>query len=583
MRVFRVERSARAALLIYAAAAAIAPFAAAQTGAPTPLLLPPSPSDGSVPAPPPAISPPAPDQAAPDNADIQAQPLAPVDPSWTGTLGAADRALPHDMWSTTPRAFIDTVLPLLQPTNSPELLDLAHRLLLSDAVAPSGQDPAGGPSLVDRRVDRVLALGGSGGAALIDALPQTTTSEAFDRDAVELRIVAGDLAGACRTVTDRVARYRDQWWNEAVIACQALTGAYDQASLGLSAMRDQKTARDPVFETLIDAILGHRAKLEKLPNPSPLRMTLLAAAKLPLPPETFANAGPAALAVWATSDKLPITARLAAGEKAEAFGALPPAGLGLLYGAFQAKPEEQGALLRSGKLPDDPRSRATLYDLARTSDPGAMRVAALAPLIADARRRGTFIPMARLVAPLVGELQPAPEYQSFAGDAARVLLAAHDYDRAAGWVDLAGRAELHVIAGFAQNAGSEDTAQPPLGDAIAALTALDPTAALRQSDLLVSLAAALGEPVGGFDLARLLRSPHQGTLPSGALWLDQAQAAKAQRVGETVLTTLLLASSGYHLSTEPIVLAQAIAGLEAVGLDADARALAIEAALDAGI
>jgi hypothetical protein len=50
-----------------------------------------------------------------------------------------------------------------------------------------------------------------------------------------------------------------------------------------------------------------------------------------------------------------------------------------------------------------------------------------------------------------------------------------------------------------------------------------------------------------------------------------------------VLTTILLASAGDHLATEPVVLAQAIAGLQAVGLDADARALAIEAALDAGI
>lgn len=585
MRVFRVERSFGAALLIYAAASAFVPLAWAQTGAPTPLLPPSSPPPESSLPPPPVVLAPTPEPApvAPDDANIQTQPLAPVDPSWTGTLGAADHALPHDMWSTTPRAFIDTVLPLLQPTTSPVLQDLARRLLLSDAIAPSGPDPANGPSLTDIRLDRLLALGDGEGAALIDALPQNNTSEGFDRDSVELRIVAGDLAGACRTVTNRVARYQDQWWSEAVIACQALTGAYDQASLGLSAMRDQKSARDPVFETLIDTILGHRGKIEKLPNPTPLRMTLLAAAKLPLPGETFASAGPAALAVWATSDKLPITARLAAGEKAEAFGALPPAGLGLLYGAYQAKPEEQGALLKSGKLPDDPRSRAILYDLARTSDPGAMRVTALAPLIADARRRGAFMPMARLVAPLVVELQPAPEYQSFAGDAARVLLAARDYDRAAAWVDLAGRSELHVIAGFAQPAGGEDNVQPPLGDAIAALTALDPTAASRQADLLVSLAAALGEPASGFDLASILRAPHQGMLPNGALWLDQEQAAKARRVGETVLTTLVLASAGDRLSAEPIVLAQAIAGLEAVGLDADARALAVEAALDAGI
>jgi hypothetical protein len=572
MRASRVERSLVAYLLILASVCVLARPVAAQSGQPVPLYPPPPPAA----SPPPAAPPPA-----AGDLGIETEPLAPVDPAWVGTLGAADRALPRNLWSTTPRSFIAAALPLLQATNSPVLQDLARRLLLSDAIAPRGQDLATGPNLGELRLDRLLALGDGDGAALIDALPQNNASENFDRDAVELRIAGGDLAGACRTVADHVGRYRNQWWNQALVACQALTGATDQAGLGLSALRDQKSSRDPVFEALIEAILGHRGKIDKLPDPTPLRVTLLAAAKLPVPADILAGAGPAALAVWATSDKVPIAARLAAAEKAEAFGALPPAALGLLYGAVDARPEELGALLKSGKLPDDSRSRAMLYDLARTNGPGAMRLAALAPLIVDARRRGTFVPLARLVAPLVAELQPGPEFQSFAGDAARVLLAARDVDHAAPWIALAARAELRVVADFAQPSSSEDNA--PLAAAIAALTDLDAAAAPHQADLLISLAAALGEPLGGIDSAGLLRATHQGILPNGALWLDQQQAAQGQRIGETVLTTLLLASAGDKLSGEPIVLAHAIAALQAVGLDADARAMAVEAALDAGI
>ncbi len=577
MRVFRAKRSSILILSMVAAATLLPAPLFAQTGAPVPLYLPPSqPAESAAPpaSPPLLTAPPAIEDG------IQAETLAPPDPSWTGTLGAADHALPRDMWSTTPRRFVAAALPLLQPTMSPVLQDLTRRLLLSDAVAPRGSDPAGGPSLIDRRVGRVLALGYGGGAGLVTALPQNNESETFDRDTVELRVVAGDLGGACEAVNDRAPRYSDRWWDEAVIGCQALTGAYGQARLGLSAMREQKSNRDPVFETLIDAILGHRARLGKLPDPSPFRMALLAAAKLPLPAEALANAGPGALAVWATSDKVPIGARLAAGERAEALGALPPAGLGLLYGAVESKPDEQGALLKSGKLPETPRSRALLYNLARTNEPGALRVAALVPLIADAKRRGAFIPMARLIAPLVAELQPSPDLQSFAPDAARVLLAVRAYDRAAPWIALAGRPELHVIAGFAQIGADENA---PVTDAITALKALDADAAMRQADLLIALAAALGEPLNGVDLAASLRAAHSGSLPNAALWLDQRQAAKASRLGETVLTTILLATAGDRLSDEPIVLAQAIAGLQAVGLEADARALAVEAALDAGV
>ena len=573
MRVFRAERSSLAVLLIAVAAASVSGQAFAQTGAPIPLYPPnlSSPLDASPVGRPLLTAPTA-------NDDIQTETLAPVDSSWTGTLGLAEGALPRGMWSTTPRSLVATALPLLQPTTSPVLQGLTRRLLLSDAIAPRGSDPAGAPSLIDRRVERVLAFGYGDGTALVAALPQNNVSEAFDRDTVELRVVAGDLGGACNAASERQRRYGTRWWSEALIGCQALTGAYDQANLSLSAMREQKADRDAVFETLINAILGHRGKLDKFPDPSPFRMALLAAAKLPLPADALANAGAGALAVLATSDKAPMASRLAAGERAEALGALPPAGLGLLYGAVESKPDEQGALLKSGKLPDDPRSRALLYNLARTNEPGALRVAALAPLIADAGRRDAFIPIARLIGPLVAELQPSPDLQSFARDAARVLLATGAYDRAAPWIALAGQPELRLIANFAQLDSNENVS---LGDAIAALT--DADAAPRQTDLLVTLAAALGMPLDGVDLGALLRSTHSGTVPNGALWLDQQQAAKAGRLGETILTTALLASAGDRLSPEPLVLAQAINGLQAVGLDADARALAVEAALDAGI
>ena len=581
MRVFRAERSSIAYPLI-ALAAALLPGsfllgpAFAQSGVPIPLYPPNAVSNpDATPAGPPLLTaPPASDS------DIQTETLAPIDPSWTGTLGAADRALPRDMWSTTPRRFVATALPLLQPTSSPVLQELTRRLLLSDAAAPRGQDPAGEPSLIDRRVDRVLAFGYADGAALVTALPQTNVSEAFDRDTVELRVVAGDLGGACGAVNERARRYSTRWWNEALIGCQALTGAYDQANLGLSAMRDQKTDRDQAFETLISAILGHRGKLDKLPDPSPFRMTLLAAAKLPLPADALANAGPGALAVWATSDKEPIAARLAAGEKAEALGALPPAGLGLLYGAveFEARRArhavEERQTARRSTQPCDPLQSRTHQRARRAA---RFRARAAGRRCAPPRRFHFDGPAARAAGRRAATLARSAKLRARCG---AVLLAAGAYDRAVPWIALAGRPELTMIATFAQ-IGTNDNAS--IGDAIAALKALDPEAARRQGDLLVTLATALGVPLNGIDLATLLRSTHAGTVPNGALWLDQQQAAKANRLGETVLTTLLLASAGDRLSSEPIVLAQAIAGLQAVGLDTDARALAVEAALDAGI
>ncbi len=573
MRAFRAELAAGAAFLLMALPAA------AEIGAPIQLVPPAASSPSSAPSAPSTSSTPSPPSA---NGDIEAVTLPPVDASWVGTLGPADSALPRDMWLTTPRAFVAAGLPLLGPTNSPTLQDLARRLLLSDAVAPSGSDPTAGPSLVELRLDRLLALGRVDGAPLLGALPQTGVSEAFDRDSVELRVAANDVPGACRMVQDRVARYRDAWWDQALVGCQALSGNYDQAGLGLSAMRDQKIGRDLVFEALIDTIDGHRQKVDKLPDPTPLRLALLAAAKLPLPPDALAAAGPAGLVTWATNDAVPALDRLAVAERAESLGALPPAALALLYGSIDVKPDEQSAALKGGKLPDDAHDRAILYDVAQASTDPDLRVAALGPLLADARRRGAFVATARLVAPLVAALRAGPGLQGFAGDAARALLAAGDDDDALPWIELAGTKELQLIAELARPSGGEDAA-PLLRDAVAALVSRDAAAAPSQADLLVALLSALDQPVGSLDWASLLRPAHEALMPGAALWLDQIEAASARRVGETVLASLLIAAAGDRLSPDPVVLEHVVAGLKVAGLEADARALSVEAALAAGI
>lgn len=564
MRVFRAELAASALFILLASPAS------AQLGAPIPLV------PGA-----PGTAPATPVPAEPQSGDnINATPLAPVDTAWVGILGAADGALPRSMWQGTPRAKVAAALRLLKPTTSPELQDLTRRLLLSDAMAPAGPDAPGEP-LAQLRIDRVLALGRIDGAGLINALPQAQITEAIDRDSLELRFAANDLGGACTLAQDRAQRYGNPWWDRALIACQALKGNFDQAGLGLSAMRDRKTLDDPVFEALIETIDGRRRKLDRLPDPTPMRMALLAAAKLPLPEEALDEAGPAALAVWATSDKVPVAERLAAGERAEALGALPPGGLGLLYGAIEATAAEKKAALDSDRLPDEPRARAILYDIARADAKPSTRVAALGPLLDDAGRRDAYVNMARLIAPLVIELRPDPDLEDFAGEAARVLLAAGHADLAAPWIDLAKEPELRVLAALA-GAPSGDGGVP-LKEAAAALTEHDAASAPDQIDLLAALLAALGQPSSDVDLAPLFKAAYTGPIPGAALWLDQQQASAGGRLGETVLTSLLLASADDKLTSATIVLARVVSGLKAVGLEADARALAVEAALDAGI
>ena len=580
MRASRIEAHlpfALTAALLSAWALGAAP-AAAQLGAPIP-LLPPKPVAPPESAPPPVPAAPEP----PAEGGFTAAPLAPADASWSGTLGADEGAFPQTMWQGTPRAFVAAALPLLAPTTSPTLHDLARRLLLSDAASPAGADAPDRPTLASLRLDRLMALGEVAGAlGVIADLPPDRTVEETDRMRIELRFAGNDAQGACAATTDLINRYQGVWWQRALIACQALQGDGAKAALGLSLLREQKAPPDAVFETLIDALGGHPRKIDKMPDPTPLRLALLAAAKLPLPNETLAAAAPAALLAYATNDTAPAALRLAAAERAAWFGALPPDQLANLYQAIEAKPEEQTAALKPGKQPEDPRSRAIVYDVARSSAPAATRAAAIAALLEEAGKRGAFALTARLVAGPIGELRPDETDATFAGAAARALLVAGAFDAARPWIDAAHSKELTLLAGLAQQpAPNSDAAL--LRDGVTELMEHNGGSAPAQADLLLALLAAFGAQPGAPDWSVMLAPPHEATLPSAALWVAQEQAAAAKRIGGTVLASLLIAQAGDRLSLEPVVLSRAIAGLRAIGRDPDALALALEAAVDAGL
>ncbi len=551
----------------------------AQLGPPV-RLVPPSPGAApAAPAPTPAAAPAATAPPAPSDDAIRATPLAPVDAAWVGALPDQTQALGDNLWQGTPRSFVAAALPQLQPTTSPALQSLARRLLLSNAAAPSGQDAPDRPSLAALRVERLIALGEIDGAlAVLDALPAVTHTDDLDHQRVQLSFAKNDAEDGCRRVEQDIASYQGVWWQRALIACQALAGDQAKAALGLSLLREQKVPPDPVFDALVAALGGHAARIEKLPSPTPILVTLLAAAKLPLPAEAAAAADLATLRAWAGNEKVPPAQRLAAAERAVSLGALPPAALADLYGKVEFKPEELGQAIRQGKPSATPRDRALLYQVSRTDPAAAGRATAIKALLADARKRGDFAAMARVVAPILADLPAGDELAPFAPEAVRALLAAGRADAAAPWLASIDPGQAPLLLGLARlaSADRDDTA---LREAAAAGGQREP----GQATTLLALAAALGQPVGPAEWAPLIGTEHAATLPSAALWLDQQQAATAKRLGETVLATLILARQGEHLAVDPIIVGRAVAGLQAVGLAQDARALAVEAALGAGI
>ena len=268
----------------------------------------------------------------------------------------------------------------------------------------------------------------------------------------------------------------------------------------------------------------------------------------------------------ALDDEAPAATRLIAAERAARYGALSPDRLRAVYTALTAAGER-------GDAPALDHARR----FAAIGQPGtaAERVARIGAF-ADAfggPLQGGFGLAARLVLPAVREIEPDPSLAGSAPLVARLLIAAGDSRAARPWSKLVSGSEersLHLLLALA--APREEVA-PDQMDA-----ALPP--------LYVMLASALGEPLAPADWAGLpaaawtVEGPPS---PPPAAWLDLAEAARAKRVGETALAAIMVASPAGALSADPVALFAVVSGLKQVGLAAEARRLAVEAALAAGL
>jgi hypothetical protein len=107
----------------------------------------------------------------------------------------------------------------------------------------------------------------------------------------------------------------------------------------------------------------------------------------------------------------------------------------------------------------------------------------------------------------------------------------------------------------------------------------------RLHTLLLSLLTGLGEPVPLDEWSTLWLDPtaDTGFAPSAARWQAERLASRAKQTGATVALTLMMMAGAEPGEESGMVVSSAIEGLERVGLDTEARGIALEAAIAAGL
>ncbi|CAN0051286.1 unnamed protein product, partial [Discosporangium mesarthrocarpum] len=582
---------------------------------------------------PPVTSPPADITVAPrplDGAGITVNRLESVDPDAIGLIGVDQGGFPPALWQGAKWAVVSGLMPRLPAgLSSPVLRDLTRRLLVSRASVPVGKPLAA--SFVALRIDRLLAMGDIGNAlALLKITPDARRDESLARTRIEALFFDNNNSDACKAVQGAGRDYSGLYWSQAQAFCHALSGAHSRASLIADLLRERENEVEKVFFAAIDALAGAKGGASPaLRVPSALHLSMIRAAGFQLPADIVQTAQASVLRTVALSPNAALDVRLIAAEKAHGIGALTDSEILRFYQGIPFSKSELSGPISTAEESWTPRSRALLVRAAASQSVALAKAEVLRRAWQLGEERDGFAEIAGTSAPVVAGIEPAVELLWFAKDAARVLFAAGRPDRALAWygivaadrerIEEAREAEaalwpLALLAAPAQNPAQtmRVNSDPENRDRLnnngaaanrAKVQPLDPArlrrwfearrqadvqAASRQATAFYTLLEATGRAVPAELWQALLDRPFAGTDAGGnrlnPVWTHSLEAASTgARIGETVLLVTVGAGDVGEENLRLADAARMISALRRVGLEADARRLAVETAMAAGL
>ncbi len=550
------------------------------------------------------------DPAEPGNAveeavgSIEIGSLDQVDPSSVGLIDQASGGFGLDMWAGSSRPFIEQLIPNL-PGNisSVQMQDLQKRLLVSAAVVPEG--PVGTPSLLTLRL-KALARSGDlvSVLELLNRLPPELSEPELKRLQADAYLLGGELSNACSVNAAGVSPAEsssdtDSFWLRLSGYCRLLEGNVAGAGLVVELLQDQGI-NVPLYYRLMARLMS--GDLENAPAPAvepidqitPLTLNMLTSAGLAVPQDLLPVASPLMMQALATMPNLAIEVRVEAAEKAARNGTLPAERLAEIYAAIPVDPAELTSVAILADAEFGVRANAVLYQKLQAT--GNTDIAGFGEALKVLQKRAAMFDMsllqAKVNAQAIAAVEPSAESMRYAREITRSLLMAGRHDRVNDWYNF-----IRSIA-TAENI-----------DATEALITLWPLKVVTDAEgmmpwspeilelwwnsqlsfgfeerrdrasLLYSVLEALGYEVPEVAWNRLAAGDPGVETPQPALpyWRALLRAAEKQRLGETVLLVLISLDNEGLGKVSPVIFGNVIRSLRAVGLDHEARGLALEA------
>lgn len=544
---------------------------------------------GATPPPPPANTPPTSPSQTPT--DVAVESLDNIDVEAIGALPIGTKALPPDLWKGLSRGSVAALIDAMPGNWSiPAARSLAERVLLSPATMPPAEADIETGVILSARISALLRVGAVTQAAELALVGQDILAGSDAQSILtHTKLSTFDVVGACKDAGRFAPDSADIFWQKLLIFCQAVAGQKDGATLGATTLLDLGV-EDPVFFALIEDIgLGLTADLRDLSPEGPLHYAMLrfAGARLATEPQ---DAAIAALAVEQDDD-----ANRA--EMALAKGLVSFAIVAEKYRAtrFKASALENPIGVVTLDRLSFPARRALLFQAIAGYESPALKAEAIAAALEQSKTDGRLAVAAMMFVDQARAIPPSGDLLWFAEDAARLFYLTGDVERGAAW-----HALIRAAGATDQNAAAADSRlwhlavlsgqsgpaltrsrsgwEAAIGDGLEA-------PALRIAALTALVEAAMGtSPVGSDWQARqaaMMLSSSVSDAPGAAPLLLQrlTEASLAGHIGETVTLSLAalapLEADDLDIATVTLV----VAALRRVGLETDARRLALEAAV----
>ncbi len=500
---------------------------------------------------------------------IERADLAPI-------IAADASGLPADLWQGLDlKALEQLMTPLSLPPKSAALHSLWRRMLVSAATPPAGGEGANhGLAL---KLEALYRSGLMTEMAEVETAAQgASTDSIIAALSLRRRIAMGDTSEGCAAVkhlSQARATLPGRLKSELNLYAGYCAGAaQNPGAAGLAAELAREDGLDAPFAL---EILDGIATQSKPKLSIPARVTALEYRMINLlgpsdPSQIFDKAEPALLTAVALDANAPSAARVAAAEAAARGFAIPPAKLAEIYAATDTANA-------AGDLTSTPARRAALFKVVSGNGRADQRFQAAQALLDDARRAGLGWPVAQAMAPILKQLASDPEAARHGELIVETALAAGQFADARRMAEAA--PALNPWLGLidiadARAGGQRDRALQALED-IAVRGRFKPEALHRLATVLDALDYNI--PIPLWEAASRTPQPATGHLPETGVLANLADAAKKKDVARTILLTMRTIGPGGPEQAHMIALGDAIRALKRAGLDADARALGLEA------